>query len=387
MSKKIDTIWPREPHTEAKHKILTAYYGAWLTIVGQKFVRTVFVDGFSGPGKYSGGEPGSPITVLQEAQKVLTQSAQPLKTGLKAEHYFIEEDGARKEHLDGEIAALTFADQRLVVHAPLQGTFEQHIKTILAALPASPYDWIPLLVFIDPFGAKGFSMATVEQILKRNASEVFLLLDVDGIDRLLTAWDEPKNKETVISIFGVPEAELLAIKNAPGDQKDRIPKLRNLFNDSLRRRKIARGILPFQMHNHSGQFLYDLVFMTNSEQGFVKMKEAMWKADSTGEFKFSDAEAAQSGLPLDFAPADRLWNKLIAEFGGKTVSGETVKAFVDLRTRFLQPHKTEALRKHEGHADATQRIIVTGRKPKGPQNGFPDYVQIQFPAATAAVPA
>lgn len=386
MSKKLATIWPREPHTEAKHKILTAYYGAWLTIVGQKFTRTVFVDGFSGPGKYSGGEPGSPITVLREAEKVLTQSVQPLKTGLKAEHWFIEEDADRKEHLDGEIATFTFSDARLVVNAPLHGTFEQHIKTILAGLPSSSFDWIPLLVFIDPFGAKGFSMATVEQILKRNASEVFLLLDVDGIDRLLTAWDEHNNKDIVTSIFGVPEAELLAIKNAPGDQKDRIPKLRNLFNDSLRRRKIARGILPFQMHNQTGQFLYDLVFLTNSEQGFVKMKEAMWKADSTGEFKFSDAEAAQSGLPLDFAPTDRLWNKLVVEFGGKTVSGEAVNAFVNLRTRFLQPHKTEALKKHEGHADAGQRITVTGRKPKGPK-GFPDYVKIQFPAATAAAAA
>lgn len=381
MSKKLATIWPMEPHTEAKHKILTAYYGAWLTIVGQKFSRTVFVDGFSGPGKYSGGEPGSPITVLQEAQKVLAQAVQPLQANLKAEHYFIEEDEARKEHLDGELAALTFSDARLVVKSPLLGTFEQHIKTILAALPA--YPWTPLLVFIDPFGAKGFSMATVEQILKRDASEVFLLLDVDGIDRLLTSWDEHNNKDIVTSIFGVPEAELLAIKDSPGDQKDRIPKLRTLFNESLRRRKIARGILPFQMHNHGGQVLYDLVFMTNSEQGFVKMKEAMWKADSTGEFKFSDAEAAQSGLPLDFAPAERLWSKLMTEFGGKTVSGQAVNTFVDLRTRFLQPHKTEALKKHESHAEVSHRITVTGRKPKGPK-GFPDYVQIQFPAAVAA---
>jgi hypothetical protein len=226
-------------------------------------------------------------------------------------------------------------------------------------------------------------MATVEQILKRNASEVFLLLDVDGIDRLLMAWDQHDNKAIVTSIFGVPEAELLAIKNAPGDQKTRIPKLRDLFTASLRRRNIARGILPFQMFNQSGVLLYDLVFMTNSEKGFVTMKAAMWKADSTGDFRFSDAEAEQSGLPLDFSPADRLWNKLLSEFAGKTVTGEAVNIFVDLKTRFLQPHKTETLTKHEGDGViANQRITVTGRKPKGPR-GFPPHVQIQFPVGAA----
>lgn len=378
MSKKLDTIWAMEPHTEAKHKILTAYYGAWLSIVGQKFPRTVFVDGFSGPGKYSGGEPGSPITVLREAEKVLTRVTQTLPANLRAEHWFIEGDAARQEHLEGELAAVKFSDPRLVVHPPVHGAFEQHIKTILAALPASA--WIPLLVFIDPFGAKGFTMATLEQILKRNASEVFLLLDVDGIDRLLMAWDQHDNKAILTSIFGVPDAELLAIKNTPGDQKVRIPKLRALFAVSLRRRNIARGILPFQMFNQRG-FLYDLVFLTNSDKGFVKMKEAMWKADATGDFRFSDAEAEQSGLPLDFSPADRLWNKLMTEFAGKTVSGEAVNTYVDLRTRFLQPHKTEALTKHEGDGvPAGQRITVTGRKPKGPR-GYPPHVQIKFPEA------
>lgn len=370
-----------EPHTEAKHKILTAYYGAWLSIVGQRFPRTVFVDGFSGPGKYSNGEPGSPVTVLREAEKVLKHSTQALQRNLRAEHWFIEVDAARKEHLDGEISAVTSSDPRLVVHPPLLGSFEQHIKTILAALPANA--WIPLFVFIDPFGAKGFSMATVEQILKRNASEVFLLLDVDGIDRLLMAWDQHDNKTIVTSIFGVPEAELLAIKNTPGDQKTRIPLLREMFIASLRHRKVARGILPFQMFNQSGALIYDLVFMTNSEKGFVTMKAAMWKADSTGDFRFSDAEAEQSGLPLDFLPADRLWNKLLGEFAGKTVTGEAVNLFVDLKTRFLQPHKTEALTKHEGNGVIVgQRITVTGRKSKGPR-GFPPYVQIQFPLMEA----
>lgn len=378
MSKKLNTVWPMEPHTEAKHKILTAYYGAWLSIVGQRFPRTVFVDGFAGPGRYSGGEPGSPITVLQEAEKVLTRKTQSLHSSLRAEHWFIEENPARKQHLDGEVSAVSYSDPRLVIHSPLLGSFEQHIRTILMTLPPSTV--VPLLVFIDPFGAKGFSMGILEQILRRDSAEVFLLFDVDGIDRLLMAWDQPGNAAAVTSIFGVPESELRAIKDTPGDQKTRIPMLRELFSSSLKRRDIARRLLPFQMLNQSGVVLYDLVFLTNNDKGFVKMKEAMWKADSTGDFRFSDAEAEQSGLPLDFLPEDRLWLKLVGEFGGRTVSGDAVNVFVDLQTRFLQPHKTEALRKHEEDGLFTgQQITVTGRKSKGAR-GYPPHVQIQFPA-------
>ena len=88
-------------------------------------------------------------------------------------------------------------------------------------------------------------------------------------------------------------------------------------------------------------------------------------------------------VPLDFSPADRLWKKLITEFAGKTITGEVVNLFVDLKTRFLQPHKTEALKKHEGDgAIAGQRIVVTGRKAKGPR-GYPPQVQIQFPGVAA----
>ena len=70
-----DTIWPIEPHTSAKHQILRKYLDAWLPILGTYNKRVVYVDGFAGPGQYTGGEPGSPIVALQAA---LTQLGLPL---------------------------------------------------------------------------------------------------------------------------------------------------------------------------------------------------------------------------------------------------------------------------------------------------------------------
>ena len=53
------TRWPLEPHTKAKHLILRLYLDAWLPIMATYNGRIVFLDGFAGPGRYTGGEDGS----------------------------------------------------------------------------------------------------------------------------------------------------------------------------------------------------------------------------------------------------------------------------------------------------------------------------------------
>ena len=49
----MDTIWPLEPHTAAKHEILRRHLGAWFPIMCSWNRRLVFVDGFAGPGQYA----------------------------------------------------------------------------------------------------------------------------------------------------------------------------------------------------------------------------------------------------------------------------------------------------------------------------------------------
>src|SRR5207248_1377177 len=59
------TLWPLGEHTPGKHLVLRNYLNAWLPILGMTQDRIVFIDGFAGPGEYSGGEPGSPIIALR----------------------------------------------------------------------------------------------------------------------------------------------------------------------------------------------------------------------------------------------------------------------------------------------------------------------------------
>ena len=59
--------WSLPPHTEAKHKILRYYLGAWFAIMaeGSPDRRFVFLDGFAGRGRFNDGQLGSPLIALE----------------------------------------------------------------------------------------------------------------------------------------------------------------------------------------------------------------------------------------------------------------------------------------------------------------------------------
>jgi hypothetical protein len=59
------TVWELEPHTRAKHEILRRYLQAWIPILTQGgFKNILYIDGFAGPGRYAGGEDGSPVIAV-----------------------------------------------------------------------------------------------------------------------------------------------------------------------------------------------------------------------------------------------------------------------------------------------------------------------------------
>ena len=87
------TLWELEPHTLGKHRVLRVYLDAWLPILSSANTRLLFIDGFAGPGEYSGGEEGSP----QIAIRALVDH--PAAIGAEVVYYFIEKEEDRAKHL------------------------------------------------------------------------------------------------------------------------------------------------------------------------------------------------------------------------------------------------------------------------------------------------
>jgi len=140
--------WKIKPHTQAKLQILRAYLQAWFPILSQgREERVVYIDGFAGPGRYEGGEEGSPIIAVRA---VLNQ---PLLYSARIDFHFVEADPAVSAHLRGELSALEpqlRGRPRLNVKVH-DGEFAAIYPKISSYL-GSRDNIVPTFALIDPFG-------------------------------------------------------------------------------------------------------------------------------------------------------------------------------------------------------------------------------------------
>lgn len=356
------TTWDLVPHTEAKHVILKRYLGAWFPILSSCHNRILYIDGFAGPGRYSKGEPGSPLIALDVA---LTHRG---KLAGELIFQFVEKEEARIAHLRAEIEAM-----RLPAHFKVRaehGRFDETIGPLLDELKAES-EPIPTFAFIDPFGISGYPYAIVSRLLSQPRSEVLVTFMVDALNRWL---NHPSEEITahIVETFG--DDEPLAIAKSAGD---RIVMLRIAYQKRLG--KHAKFVRYFEMRDRENRIQYYLFFATNSTLGHVKMKEAMWKADPDGSFSFSDATDPNQGVLLRPESVPALANLLVAKYRGtaKTTTDE-IQKFVDDGTPFLLTHMKSALKQLE----ETNKIRVAKTKTDGTgrkQGTFPSKVVVYFP--------
>lgn len=96
-------LWDLDPHTIAKHRLLRAYLDRWLPIMATHQEKLLLVDGFAGPGRYAGGQDGSPIIMIRAFAQ---HSQRPRIERTKLDYFFIERHDGRFAHLQEEIERL-----------------------------------------------------------------------------------------------------------------------------------------------------------------------------------------------------------------------------------------------------------------------------------------
>lgn len=361
-----ETIWELEPHTRVKHLILRSYLSAWFPILGPYHPRVDYIDGFSGPGRYKGGEEGSPIIALKAAQASLNRLPP------EVHFFFIENEKDRLEHLSTELSALTLGPQ-LENHL-LGGSFDEEIVPVMEELAV--HKDRPVFVFIDPFGFAHMPFSVVRSFLEHEHGEVLVTFMADAMNRFLTHPDEAIGGH-IVETFGTEE--VLALAKSP----DRgVPALRDLYGNQLR--GVARFVRHFEMRDSDDRVIYYLFFATNHPLGHVKMKEAMWQLDPGGEFRFSDAtDPAQ--LVMFAADIEGPLSQLLrARFDGASATAGEIRTFVEDETAYLKRQMSDALKKMERVGEvAVSEYKVGGQKRKA--GTYPDDAVLRFqtpPAAT-----
>jgi len=357
-----ETIWELDEHTKAKHEILRRYLKAWFPILNTYNKRIVYIDGFAGPGRYKGGEPGSPIIALDVAINHRKAMAGELV------FWFIDDRQDRLDHLKQEISGMTIPSHFTVM--PECGRFDEKLRQTLDSIDKEGSHLAPTFAFIDPFGFSGIPFTLIDRLLKQRKCEAFITFMVDAINRFL---EHPKDSVVnhIVEAFGGEEA--IRIAEASGD---RVTNLRKLYQSKLE--QVAQFVRYFEMRDRQDKTQYYLFFASNNDLGHLRMKEAMWRVDPDGAFRFSDATNPNQLVLFEQDTTPRLVADLQTTFRGKgVVTGLEVRKYVEDKTAYLKKHMTGALKAEEAGGKLKVEATKVGGD-KRMKNTYPDDARMTF---------
>ena len=328
--------WSLAAHTAAKLEILGAYLRAWFPIVsrGQNFDRIIYIDGFSGPGRYNEGEDGSPIIALKAALGALNGLTQKV-----FEFHFVERKRRVATALNANIEHLKqhrIIPSNFEIYVHEEQTFaqayEQHIRTYLQA-----YTRAPAFVLVDPFGWTGIPMAILSELTKRPSTEILVNFMFEEINRFINHPDQGQNFD---GLFACPEWR--RAYDLSGATRKKF--IHDLYRDQLRSAAGARYVRSFEMRNARNASDYFLYFASNNLLGLAKMKEAMWKVDPGEGLMFSDATNFDQAVLFQPEPDRQALRRLIAvRFGNRRATVQQVEKFVVEDTPFHAGHYLKVL--------------------------------------------
>jgi three-Cys-motif partner protein len=368
MTNRDKTLWIREDHTAAKHEVLRAYLDAWIPIMGYaalKFEsepRLLLVDGFAGPGRYTGGEPGSPLIMIDA---IVNHSAFPQLEGVNFLLCFIEHDKARIEHLEHELAQMQVPNN---VHVGVEhGEFEDTFAELVSVEAGNVL--VPTFAFIDPFGYTQAKMSLTGKLLEFPRSEALFFLPLTDICRFLSKADQAPGLD---ALFGTPRwREAISM-----DGRARNDFLMDLFEEQLRAQGQVAHVRSFEMRTAKGRD-NRLVFATGHDRGLDAMKNAMWAVDPVEGRRF--LAKTESGQEVLFTPDEDLdtrplLNQLRAEFGHEWFTIEQAQ-----RVTLLSPYKASHLKKRTlKWADQELEVLEVDRSGGQPKGTFSAGTRMRF---------
>ena len=355
-----ETTWPIDEHTRAKHEILRRYLGAWfpiLTIRGSN-LRVIFLDGFSGPGRYSGGEPGSPLIALET---LINHTHFSEMSNTEFIFLFVENERDRFENLQQELER--FWSQRVGGKPRNVGVFtynKEFTEMAQHILAHTQGRLAPTFAFIDPFGWSGVSMNTIRDLLSSRKCEVLFNFMYDSVNRFV-ADERPGISQSFNQLFGTETTEHVTAAALSGEKRKRF--LVDLYKKQLHTVGGFTFVRSFELMNPGRRRTqYFLMFGTRHPRGLQAMKDAMWALDPVSGVRFQGFAGDQLVLFEPEPNTAALRTAILDRFGHQSVSIETIEQFVVQETDYLTTHYRQVLKKLENEDLLT---CVSERKRRG----------------------
>jgi three-Cys-motif partner protein len=304
---------PQSAASAIKTKIVVNYFKPWARIMAnvvrsEPDPRLLYLDLFSGPGKFENGTPSTPLQILQHA--IATPDLCKMLVPL-----FNDEDAELIGQLRRNIAALPGIEK--LKHQPRlrAGEVDRALVERLRDIGK-----IPTFSFVDPFGYRGLSLKLVDVLVKGWGSDLILFFSFNSINRAL---GNPLMKKHVDALFGDSRAKELgeAVKTAHAAQREEllIEKFIEAVNDH------GYGfVIPyvFEQDNKDRTSHY-LIFISKNKRGFGIMKRVMYTVSeerNQGVARFGYVRSVSKKrtplLALLNTPLDDLGEQVCEEFAG-----------------------------------------------------------------------
>jgi len=332
----------------------------------------LFIDGFSGPGEYSGGERGSPLIALA----TLAGHSHKDKMNGAIHFIFIEEQQDRADHLreliDNQLLDLPSSTEWQIV----TNSFESAMRPVLDDLEQTNRVLPPSFVMIDPFGIKDVRMTTLQALLQNDKTEVYVSFMYSFINRFL---ESPEFEEHLDNLFGSPKWR--DAPKADEDDESRKDFLFDLFKRQLKGAG-AKHVVHFELYRNK-QLVYAIFFASGSLDGCDKMKGAIWSATEGTPFRFHGEQAQQTMFGSDFTESIHLpqfAEEVRAEFGHReevTIEEITRFAMSDATIFHSGQLKRKTLKPMEERGEL--EVLSSPRKRRG---AFPDGTRLRILSAS-----
>jgi three-Cys-motif partner protein len=152
-----------------KDRILGSYMYPYINKIKSKGHRILFIDAFAGPGKFDGGEPGSPLLICSAAKKLAND---------RFEAIFINREKKYHELLSSILIAGGYHPNAIAIHADSMKYIQENREIL-----KKPYS---IFLYLDPFGLS-VPFEVVELFLQRNrqySTEIIVNLCAPVLHRL-----------------------------------------------------------------------------------------------------------------------------------------------------------------------------------------------------------
>ena len=361
--------------SKVKASLVQKYFWAWANVIlgalaRNKYVtdkKIVYIDLFSGPGRYKDGAMSTPLLVLQQA--INDPRISPYLVTL-----FNDIDQNNTSTLKNEIAKLQNISS--LKHPPQ--VYNEVVSDDIVKWFNST-SLAPTLFFVDPWGYKGLSLQLINSVLKNWGCDCIFFFNYN---RISMGIKNPCVRPHMEALFESRYEQVVArVENTTPEQREAviIDELCEALNEMG---GCQHYILPFRFRNELGnRTSHHLIFVSKDFKGYEIMKEIMAKESSTenqgvASFEYNQVDECCPFLFQFNRPLDDLKNDLLVHFAGKTLTAIDIYKEHCIGTPFIKKNYKDVLAQLDD--DGIIQIQTSNGK-KRRAGTFPDNIMVTFP--------